>query len=635
MESENNIEGNVVSTTVVNDKVEESAVEQQTTVAENPKVDETTPTPTATTTATAETTTTDATEKNTSDNKESNTTNEPTIDNTNEDDISKKPHLKKIMVEEEDEEDEEIYSTQAPAKSSSQENNESESKESQDKVNEDNSEKEVSQTTTTTTTTTTSSDKSNEDNNEDGDEEEGDGEGEGEEVEDSKEETKEERRERKKAKKEAKKAKKEAKKAKKEAKKLAENEEGNNEGGEVSKTTGDVDFDEETTEQNEQNSEEEDKKPKRLGRKKSKKTTTTTTSDDTDDVFDEEMTASQEEPKKKRKKDEDEDYKDEEDEDEQPQENNENDGEGEDGEGEDGGKKKKRKSKKEPKEPKEPRKKKRESNENSFSKDLGKRNIQRKVDVGKLLESEKPAVIDLIERMTIAYQEDNIANKQKKPALNKTKLLPQVDSMLSKKILHSVCISNGIFEVISEWLKPLPDGSQPNHKIKEVLLKGLFDLPPPPSDLECTPKIGRAITSIKRSDSESPSIKKLAYDIFDKWTRPTQIRQEFNDIVVDQKQIQSPLHSSSNGDDNLQLLSKKYTDYLPEHIKHATGCQKVTLDYVNRPVNGGINQHRPVDSPVRTINRIDKEIASKLKKTTYKGSPRAHNISVEGRRMFS
>jgi len=233
---------------------------------------------------------------------------------------------------------------------------------------------------------------------------------------------------------------------------------------------------------------------------------------------------------------------------------------------------------------------------------------------------------NLLSKMIWAFEQDNLANKERQPALHKLMLVPEIEETLSKSVLYKMLVEKEIYGIINDWLSPLPDGSHPNLKIKEVLLKALFKLPTDKYRIRAC-GIGKIIMAMKNNPKETPNIKKLAYDVIDKWTRPqVNLSKHYEDMEIDLK-----AHQQQNKDIDPEnpdsILSRKKDDYLPAHVKHASGCAKVNLDYVIRPV--GIVSSA-INSPTRTINKIDKHI-EKLKRPTIKGSSRANKISVEGR----
>lgn len=77
----------------------------------------------------------------------------------------------------------------------------------------------------------------------------------------------------------------------------------------------------------------------------------------------------------------------------------------------------------------------------------------------------------LVDTMNNACEEDRQNNKERKMALRKLEILPDVMDKLSKVNLREKLIQHGALSVIRKWLEPLPDKTIPNIKIREGMLK--------------------------------------------------------------------------------------------------------------------------------------------------------------------
>lgn len=77
----------------------------------------------------------------------------------------------------------------------------------------------------------------------------------------------------------------------------------------------------------------------------------------------------------------------------------------------------------------------------------------------------------LVDTMNNACEEDRQNNKERRMALRKLEILPEVMDKLSKVNLREKLIQHGVLSVIRKWLEPLPDKTIPNIKIREGMLK--------------------------------------------------------------------------------------------------------------------------------------------------------------------
>ncbi|VDM10495.1 unnamed protein product [Wuchereria bancrofti] len=126
----------------------------------------------------------------------------------------------------------------------------------------------------------------------------------------------------------------------------------------------------------------------------------------------------------------------------------------------------------------------------------------------------------LIDAMKSAAKDDRHSNMERRPALQKRKMLPHVKAMLIKHDLMEAIIDNGMMNVISEWLAPLPDKSLPALEIRTDLLKILQDFSRlEPGTLKQS-GLGRAVMLLYKHPRETKENKALAARLISDWARP-------------------------------------------------------------------------------------------------------------------
>uniref|UniRef100_A0AAF5Q4B6 TFIIS N-terminal domain-containing protein n=1 Tax=Wuchereria bancrofti TaxID=6293 RepID=A0AAF5Q4B6_WUCBA len=126
----------------------------------------------------------------------------------------------------------------------------------------------------------------------------------------------------------------------------------------------------------------------------------------------------------------------------------------------------------------------------------------------------------IINAMKSAAKDDRHSNMERRPALQKRKMLPHVKAMLIKHDLMEAIIDNGMMYVISEWLAPLPDKSLAALEIRTDLLKILQDFSRlEPGTLKQSGP-GRAVMLLYKHSRETKENKALAARLISDWARP-------------------------------------------------------------------------------------------------------------------
>ncbi|KAI5983360.1 transcription factor iws1 [Pisolithus albus] len=108
----------------------------------------------------------------------------------------------------------------------------------------------------------------------------------------------------------------------------------------------------------------------------------------------------------------------------------------------------------------------------------------------------------LREAMLNAAADDEQANRDKLPATNKLKLLPQVMEVLRKQSLSQSIMDNNLLEGVRRWLEPLPDRSLPALNIQRDFFPILRKM-----EFIDSPRV-------------HPDIQRIANDLVSTWSRP-------------------------------------------------------------------------------------------------------------------
>jgi len=249
-----------------------------------------------------------------------------------------------------------------------------------------------------------------------------------------------------------------------------------------------------------------------------------------------------------------------------------------------------------------------------------------------------------IEKMEQAASDDILSNQQMQPALSKLKLLPEVQHLLKKKMLQEQFVECGVLKSLHSWLKPLPDGSLPNLKVRTILLELLNEFTRAPLDILKDSGIGKSVMVLWKHPSETPQNKKIAKILIEKWSRPIfGISERYNDLREEEDQNQQEVKkkresltkkgigSNKNFDQELEIDKTKSGEQ-PSPTFHARIPERIAFDFKVKPkaaipddiLSKGINK-----SPAH--KKLEKKI-DKMK--TQRAQSKSSGLSIEGRNLL-
>lgn len=134
------------------------------------------------------------------------------------------------------------------------------------------------------------------------------------------------------------------------------------------------------------------------------------------------------------------------------------------------------------------------------------------------LENNVEKIYKLKDTMIEALQKDKQSNKDKRPALNRLKLVDSISSQLLNKNIQKDLLEYNILEVIKEWLEPMSDGTLPNIKIRKSILEVLMNLPVNKAQLFRSNGIGKIVNFYNKNKEENNEVRALARELVKKWT---------------------------------------------------------------------------------------------------------------------
>uniref|UniRef100_A0AAQ6IHX9 TFIIS N-terminal domain-containing protein n=1 Tax=Anabas testudineus TaxID=64144 RepID=A0AAQ6IHX9_ANATE len=263
-------------------------------------------------------------------------------------------------------------------------------------------------------------------------------------------------------------------------------------------------------------------------------------------------------------------------------------------------------------------------------------------DGGTFISDADDLVSAMINKMNEAAEEDRTLNSQKKPALKKLTLLPQVVMHLKKQDLKETFIDSGVMSAIKEWISPLPDKSLPALRIREELLRILQELPSVSQETLKHSGIGRAVMFLYKHPKESRANKDLALKLINEWSRPIfgltsnykgMTREERQQRDLDQ-QMPQRRRLSSGGQTPRRDLEKQLTGEEkalrpgdPGFCARARVPMPSNKDYVVRPK---WNVESGYKKGISLLEKHKRRFAEQKKMLRPQG---AVKISIEGNRM--
>ncbi|KAL4072686.1 hypothetical protein V8B97DRAFT_1870144, partial [Scleroderma yunnanense] len=126
----------------------------------------------------------------------------------------------------------------------------------------------------------------------------------------------------------------------------------------------------------------------------------------------------------------------------------------------------------------------------------------------------------LREAMLNAAADDEQANRDKLPATNKLKLLPQVMEVLRKQSLSQSIMDNNLLEGVRRWLEPLPDRSLPALNIQRDFFPVLKKMEYIDVPVLKESGLGRIVLFYTKCKRVTSDIQRIANDLVSTWSRP-------------------------------------------------------------------------------------------------------------------
>uniref|UniRef100_A0A7E4ZTN5 TFIIS N-terminal domain-containing protein n=1 Tax=Panagrellus redivivus TaxID=6233 RepID=A0A7E4ZTN5_PANRE len=264
----------------------------------------------------------------------------------------------------------------------------------------------------------------------------------------------------------------------------------------------------------------------------------------------------------------------------------------------------------------------------------------------------------VVELMKNAAADDRESNNQRRPAIQKTKLLEVVRSMLLRADFYEALIDNDMMSAISEWLAPLPDKSLPSLAIRTTLLKILDGFPQIEPSVLKQSGLGKAVMMIFKHPKECKDNKIIASKLIRNWSQPIfQISNEYSAVSREEREAFDFEHMPEVKRRRLEAIQRRESAGGPSSsmrkrpapvrdadeqavlnpgdpgfINRARVPRQSTSAYIIRPKSNVEGNFRgPTKN--RQNSRFDKAAREFKERTKTSKAARAVGVSIEGRRM--
>uniref|UniRef100_A0A7S1ERP1 TFIIS N-terminal domain-containing protein n=1 Tax=Timspurckia oligopyrenoides TaxID=708627 RepID=A0A7S1ERP1_9RHOD len=257
--------------------------------------------------------------------------------------------------------------------------------------------------------------------------------------------------------------------------------------------------------------------------------------------------------------------------------------------------------------------------------------------------------VDFVAKMMTARDQDLIAYKKGKPALNKLRLLTELESMVKKVPYRKALLINGVLNVIKAWMDPLPDGQLPNQTLR-VRMLGVLEVFPVdgdwPKHLSDSDGLGKVVNYYALKDPFAPN-GRLARKLVEKWSRQLfePSNKNYSEAEEDEESEEERMERMSRASRAFAMDSKA-AEYMSEKRRKLNEEALKNIARVPDRVALGNFKHKPRDgldddedereirapgsgNRGKTLDRAVKEMRSAFKKK----QSRAVSVSIEGRQM--
>eukprot|EP00164_Ancoracysta_twista_P001198 GFYU01001573.1.p1 GENE.GFYU01001573.1~~GFYU01001573.1.p1 ORF type:complete len:418 (+),score=129.97 GFYU01001573.1:30-1256(+) len=253
----------------------------------------------------------------------------------------------------------------------------------------------------------------------------------------------------------------------------------------------------------------------------------------------------------------------------------------------------------------------------------------------------KQTIVEFLDQMNDAADEDIRRNREGEPAVAKLQLLPEMSAQLRKIQLWDQFLESGVLAVLKKWLYPMPDKSLPSLQVRTTVLEILLELPVYLDKLKAC-GIGKIVRWLIKHPHETKENAELANKVVERWCRPLFNRSmDYRDLEqieeVEHEERPKPKRVESTtaveGSISTKIHAAKPGD--PDFILKARIPRADPLDFRRKPKSKETPVAKPAHNKAK-MQKWERQFAS-LKKpgALSRANARAVKVSVEGRGLAS
>mmetsp|Transcript_43167 Transcript_43167/g.169005 ORF Transcript_43167/g.169005 Transcript_43167/m.169005 type:complete len:401 (+) Transcript_43167:160-1362(+) len=252
------------------------------------------------------------------------------------------------------------------------------------------------------------------------------------------------------------------------------------------------------------------------------------------------------------------------------------------------------------------------------------------------LDEMRQASEDLIGRMWKARDEDLKAFKRDQPALQKLKMLPEVEDFCKRVGFPEVLLQCKILGALRLWLDPMPDSSLPNQSVRTRVLK-LLEIFPIDEEwkdlLRESGGLGKIINFLSIKDPYEPN-RRQAKKLISIWSRQIFAKKDVSD-PYERALPPSSIAQSSRASDKKESMYEREMKKSNASRFFARVPQPASLSFNRIPEEsmGDFEEGGRVRTENKSKAAVEKGL-QRLKKNRKGGNDRAVSLSIEGRGLL-